>query len=340
MQKNSKEQPAIFYGLEGTFLADTCEPLKQAKKRGELHHDAFARGCYPGKEMPPDMMPEVCVACVWDAKNDQNWGLPMHRNEGIELGYLTRGKLDFTIDNNTHHLTSGDMTVTRPWQPHQVGSPNVTASRMHWLIIDVGTRRPNDTWKWPEWLSFAPQDLARLTELLRYNEQATWRGNKKIEDCFESIAKYVESTDKPETVQTRIQLYINELLLEVLELLQGENIRLDSNLASTTRSVEMFLKALPKHIDYPWTLETMAKHCDLGRSRFSHYCKNVTNMSPADYLANCRIKKAKKLLVKAKQSNITEIAFACGFESSQYFATVFKRITGLTPSQYKAEATK
>lgn len=334
-KRQTKLQPAIFYDVDGTHKADTCENLKAAKERGELFHSAFAHGCYPGVKMPPKMLPELCVACVWDANNNQSWGLPLHRNEGIELGYLTRGKLDFIVEGVPYKLKSGDLTITRPWQPHQVGNPLISASRMHWLILDLGVRRPNDLWRWPSWINFAPQDIHKITQLLSHNEQIVWPGNKHIEKCFEKISEHIQNAEKPESIQTRLQLYINELFLEVYEMLQSQNIKLNAKLTSTHRSVEMFLAGLNEHPDYPWTLETMAKHCNLGRSRFSHYCKKITNMSAAEYLNHCRIEKAKVLFNQHPQMSILDVAIACGYDSSQYFATIFKKKLGTTPSCYR-----
>lgn len=335
MRKAIKAQPAIFYDVNGTHKADTCENLKAAKARGELFHAAYAHGCYPGVKMPPKMLPELCVACVWDANKDQLWGLPTHRNEGIEFGCLTRGNLDFIVEGMPYKLKAGDLTITRPWQPHQVGNPLIKASRMHWLILDVGVRRPNDLWKWPNWINFAPDDLLKLTRLLSHNEQVVWPGNKNIERCFEKIAEYVETTKTPEAAQTRLQLYVNELFLEVFEMLQKTNVELNARLSSARRSVEMFLHGLAEHADYPWTLEDMARHCNLGRSRFAHYCKRITNMTAAEYLTHCRIQKAKTLLVNNPDKTILDIALDCGFDSSQYFATVFRKKTGQTPSQFR-----
>lgn len=336
MQKRQKKsQPAIFYDVDGAHKADTCENLKAAKLRGELSHSAFSHGCYPGIKMPPKILPELCVACVWDANKDQSWGLPRHRNEGIELGYLTRGKLDFLVEDVPYPLRGGNLTITRPWQPHQVGNPLISASRMHWLILDVGVRRPNDQWKWPSWINFAPLDLQKLTQLLSHNEQVVWQGNKHIEKCFEKIAEYIQHTDNPESVQTRLQLYINELFLEIFEMLQKQNIELNATLSSTQRSVEMFLAGLSEHSDYPWTLESMAEHCNLGRSRFAYYCKRITNMSVSEYLNQCRIQKAKEMLTHKQDMNVLDIAMVCGFDSSQYFATVFKKKNGISPSQYR-----
>jgi AraC-like DNA-binding protein len=59
-------------------------------------------------------------------------------------------------------------------------------------------------------------------------------------------------------------------------------------------------------------------------------------LTPAEYLTRLRMKKAKQLLKISKKS-ITEIAFDLGFSSSQYFATVFKKVTGITPRFYRKQ---
>lgn len=340
MRKTPKPQPAIFYDVDGTHKADTCENLKAAHQRKELFLNGASHSCYPGIRMPAKMLPELCVACTWDANKDQSWGLPVHRNEGIEFGYLTRGRLDFIVEGTLYPLKGGDLTVTRPWQPHQVGNPLITASRMHWLVLDVGVRRPNDPWRWPAWINFAPHDLQKLTRLLSHNEQVVWQGNKQIEQCFEKIIEHINAAENLECIQTRLQLFINELFIEVYEMLQKTNIELNARLSSTRRSVEMFLQGLSAHIDYPWTLEEMARHCNLGRSRFAQYCKRITNMSATEYLSHCRVEKAKSLLDGRPDKTMLDIALECGFGSSQYFATVFRKKTGLSPSKYRRQPRK
>lgn len=337
MKRPKQPQPAIFYDVNGTHKADTCENLKAAFARGELILVGYAHGCYPGAKMPTKMLPELCLTCVWDANQDQSWGLPMHRNEGIEFGYLTRGNLDFIVEKTLYQLKAGNLTITRPWQPHQVGNPLIHASRMHWLIIDVGVRRPNDVWKWPNWINIALNDLKKLTTLLSQNEQVVWPGNKHIEHCFEKIAEHVQNAPDPRIVQSRLQLYITELFIEVYEMLQKTNIALNPRLSSAQRSVEMFLEGLAEHVDYPWTLEEMARHCNLGRSQFAEYCRRITNMTATEYLTQCRLKKAKFLLEKKLEMNMLDIALACGFESSQYFATVFRKKIGMSPSAYREQ---
>jgi AraC family L-rhamnose operon regulatory protein RhaS len=107
---------------------------------------------------------------------------------------------------------------------------------------------------------------------------------------------------------------------------------------SSRRTVELFLAALPESLEHGWTLEEMARQCGLGRSRFAHYCWEITNFSPAEYLVHCRVQAAKKLLTSRPPRSITDVALSCGFNSSQYFATLFRQKTGQTPRAFRRDS--
>jgi|SRR5271165_2481975 len=328
------DSSAIFLGQATTYHADRCEPLVQAADRRELTLQALARRGYPGKAMPARMLPELSTVGFWDATTPQNWGLDWHRNEGVEVTYLSRGRLDFAVDGRAYPLESGCMTITRPWQMHRVGNPRVRASRLHWLILDVGVRRPNQRWQWPAWLVLAPVELRELTDFLRHNEQPVWKVDAQIGHCFERIAALVAGPE-PQRGQTRLQLLINELLLMMLEMMRSRSVPLDKKLSTTRRTVELFLASLPDHLGKPWTLDGMAHQCGLGRTRFADHCRQITNVAPVEYLMNCRMDAARRLLRAETSRSVSDIGFACGFQSSQYFTTVFRRRTRLSPREYR-----
>jgi len=60
-------------------------------------------------------------------------------------------------------------------------------------------------------------------------------------------------------------------------------------------------------------------------------------MTPLQYLTHCRVELAARMLVEQPQASVTDVAFACGFNSSQYFATVFRRLRGCAPSAFAGE---
>jgi len=287
--------------------------------------------------VPADLLPEVSTVGFWDATGTQTWGLDWHRNEGIEITYLARGRTDFLVDAESFLLESGHLTITRPWQRHRVGNPCIRPSRLCWLILDVGVRRPDQPWQWPDWLILSQPDLERLTALLSQNEQPVWRANDEIGACFERLAALVQTAD-PLKAQTRLQLSINELFIALRELLEEHEVELDARLVSTRRSVEMFLSALPQHLHEEWTLDRMAYQCGLGASAFANYCRQITNLTPAKYLIHCRVEAAKQALAKQPALSITDVALGCGFQTTQYFATVFHTKTGLSPSAWREGA--
>jgi len=94
----------VFRSAGTVYRADTCEPLKAAAERGDLRIDALSHGSYPGRRLPVHTLPEVCSVGFWDAPRNQSWGLDWHRNEGLELTYLSRGKTEFVVDGRTNRL--------------------------------------------------------------------------------------------------------------------------------------------------------------------------------------------------------------------------------------------
>jgi AraC family L-rhamnose operon regulatory protein RhaS len=329
-----RPRPERFLAPDRTYEADTCEPVHEAARKGLIELTALAHGTYPGKHLPPRCLPEVRTVGYWDTSRDQDWGLAWHRNEGIELTYLARGRLSFSAGAAMYRLSRGALTVTRPWQRHRVGNPNVGPSRLHWLILDVGVRRPNQPWRWPSWMIMSPKDLDVLTGLLRHCEQPVWRGSAEIEECFERLGQAIAQDDDGSSL-SRVRLHINELFVCLKEMLQRREPKLDVSLSSSLRTVQLFLDALPEQVEAQWTLEDMAAQCGLRRSRFAHYCRQLTNTRPVEYLTLCRLRVAERMLREQRDKGITEIALAAGFGSSQYFATVFRKHYGCSPGEHR-----
>jgi AraC-like DNA-binding protein/quercetin dioxygenase-like cupin family protein len=325
---------ATFHMGEQIYHADTCEPLKRAAERGEVQIEAYAHGAYPGKRLPEHMLPQVRAVGYWHTEKNQSWGLDWHRNEGIELTYLSRGKIHFGVDQQQFLLKRGDLTITRPWQAHHLGNPHIDASHLYWLILDVGIRRPNQTWNWPRWLVLSESDRAWLTKALSRNEHPVWEANDEIRYYFEKLGELAAETEVA-TTESRFKHYICGLLIALVDLLRQEQPPLDQSLCSSQRTVELFLANLPHSIEQSWDLDSMAAACGLGRSRFIHYCREITNMTPGSYLTSCRIQVARQLLLTHPEWSITRIAFRCGFGSSQYFATVFHDYVGCTPREFR-----
>jgi AraC-like DNA-binding protein len=327
----------IYRCQEETFQADTCTPLVDAAGRGAVRLEALRRGHYPGRPLTKFALPGVKTIGYWDAHEPQDWGLPWHRNEGIEITFLESGRLAFAVEEREFDLRPDAVTVTRPWQRHRVGNPGVGFGRLHWIILDVGVRRPNQSWKWPPWFILSEPDLDELTNVLRHHEQPVWKASPELRRAFQAMARAVE-TDRESSSASRLAVLINEVFILLLDTFRKHNVELDRSLSSSQRTVELFLADLvthPEHLAMAWTVADMARSCGLGVTQFTRHTQVLTNMTPMQHLNHARLEMAARLLRAPQRPGITEVALGCGFASSQYFATAFGRRFGRTPRDFR-----
>ena len=315
------------------FHADTCLPLIDAVSRNKLKFNALARYTYPGKRLTKDTLGINSIG-YWDANKPQDWGLDWHRNEGIEIHFLESGTMPYLQQGKEMVLKPNCLTITRPWEAHKVGNPTIGMGRFYWVILDLGVRRPHQNWSWPDWIVLAPKDLEKLTTILRQNEKICWKADKRVLDCFQRIGKAVD-TDNQGNNSSKIRFLVNDLLLLLLDLLVIEEAELDENLTNSSRSVHLFLKELEANLTEDWTVNKMAKSAGVGLTRFTFHCRQLTNLTPMKYLTLKRIEMSKKVLLEQLEMSVSDVAYLCGFSTSQYFSTMFKKQEKCTPLEFR-----
>ncbi len=326
----------IYTNQDETYRADTCRPLLLAADSGAIRLETLVHGHYPGRPLPRTALPGLKTVGFWDTNEPQTWGLDWHQNEGIELTLLERGSLDFAAEGRQCRLKPNDLTVTRPWQRHRLGAPHIDPGRLHWVIVDVGVRRPHQTWRWPSWIMLNKADLDELTHILRHNEQPVWHGAGQVCECFVRISQAIER-DREGSSVSWLTVLLNELFLQTLELFRSHEVALDETLSDTQRTVELFLEDLRsdhRQLAGEWTVRRMAQCCGLGVTRFTDYCRRLTNTTPMQQLNRMRLEAAGQLLRQQRELTNAQVAEQCGFNSAQYFATAFRRHFGCTPRQY------
>ena len=329
--------PLIYHTPNPDRGIDSCEPQRRAIAAGKIQFHAITHGHYPGATLSPATLPGLSTLGYWDAIGKQDWGLEPHCNEGIEIVLIETGHNAFVINGVSHHLHAGNLTVTRPWELHALGDPNLGPGRVHWLVLDVRVNRPNQNWKWPAWVALTPGDLRELACKLRGDNQSVWKTTPEITQAFRSLAECVRLGDIVRHA-SRIIVQINLLLVALLDALRRQDTPEVGEPVSMTRLVELFFNELTSHpirLAEPWTLRSMARRCGMGSTAFVKYCRMATNTSPLDHLNRCRLDRAARLLGHELAMSVTDIAFECGYSSSQYFATQFRRRYGISPSDYR-----
>lgn len=94
-----------------------------------------------------------------------------------------------------------------------------------------------------------------------------------------------------------------------------------------------------EHSDEELSLTKVAKFVNISPNHLSDKFKEVTGLNFVDCIARTRTERARELLQNSNL-RISEIAFAVGFQSLSQFNRVFKKLSGKSPSAYRAACAK
>jgi transcriptional regulator GlxA family with amidase domain len=96
---------------------------------------------------------------------------------------------------------------------------------------------------------------------------------------------------------------------------------------------------IEKNIQEKITLDELAELTSLGRRSFERRFKQATNNSVLEYIHRVKIEAAKRSF-ESSRKNINEVMFDVGYTDTKAFRTIFKKITGLTPVEYRNKYNK
>lgn len=87
------------------------------------------------------------------------------------------------------------------------------------------------------------------------------------------------------------------------------------------------------------SVEELATKFAIGRRHFERRFKKATNNTPVEYIQRVKMEAAKKHL-ESSRKNVNEVMYEVGYSDTKAFRTIFKKITGLSPIDYKNKYNK
>lgn len=266
----------------------------------------------------PDL-PELRLVGCLAGTEVSDYELTSHRHDSVEVVYVERGAPRFWVGSEWHDLTSGDIFVTWPGEPHGGGPRAFRGCRVHWLQIHTPAKR---------FLSLPETESNAILERLNNLPSRRFAAPTQLAYLFDGLRQLLDDPLGPlSVVQARALLL--DFVLTILR--AGAAPSAPSALVASTREL------LERRIDAPLRLVEVARQVGCTVSTLKRRFSEEVGVPPAEYHLRQRVREGSRRLRETGDS-VTEIAFSLGFSSSQYFATVIKRITGLTPSEVRATA--
>lgn len=99
------------------------------------------------------------------------------------------------------------------------------------------------------------------------------------------------------------------------------------------RTLQQVVDYIHEHLDQDLTLAKLAAITHMSPSYFSRLFKQSTGLSPHQYVIQCRVDRAKQLLLR-RELSIAEISYCLGFTHQSHFSHHFKRLVGSSPKAF------
>jgi AraC family transcriptional regulator len=222
---------------------------------------------------------------------------------------------DKTLNQIT--LSAGQVGFNSRWVPTSVRSHGPTSQL--WVRVADSTLMGvthNSTKNGR--LEFLPTPVIvddRLTNLLYALESERKRG-------YPAGSLYIDG----------IELALATMLVHSYSVFPQKSPRTHGGLGSLR--IRQTVEFMYANLDRPPTLRALAKCARLCPSQFSAQFRASTGVTPTRYMLRLRIERAKQLL-RSSRLSVLEIGMTVGFDNQQHFATVFRRLAGISPSVYR-----
>jgi AraC family transcriptional regulator len=84
------------------------------------------------------------------------------------------------------------------------------------------------------------------------------------------------------------------------------------------------------------SLDEMAESVGLSTAHFARMFRKSTGQTPHQFVLRQRLERA-KLMLRAPEARVLDVAVACGFKTQQHFAQVFRDLWGVSPTEYRQD---
>ena len=233
-----------------------------------------------------------------------------HFHSSLEIYYLKSGRCSYFINGHSHELRAGELVLLPEGAIHKT---NYNEGEEHTRYLINCTR------------DFIPDSVFPLIDnviRLEKNEIVS----KRAEDIFSRIQEEYEKEDSFHTEALRALTH--ELLFLIVRNMK-ETEKDISGKDFSSRAVEY----LQEHFSEDITLSGVARIFAVSPEHLSRSFKEKTGLGFSQYLNLLRMRAAEYMLKNEPGRSILEIAYACGFNDSNYFSDKFKKAYGYPPSK-------
>ncbi len=261
---------------------------------------------------------------------DKNYVYDGESHNFWEMVYVDAGNVKIKANNKDFYLKQGEVIFHKPNEFHTIETDK-DASANVFVISFVSSSEAMSFFKGKTMT--VPSKLKKHIGIIieEYYETFNSMGTSDI--------KLVLKENPPIGGQQMIKTYLEQFLIM---LIRSESDNRDLKIFPSKESMEnhlvsQIIQFIEENTYNKISVQDLCDKLNYSRPYISKIFKSVSGYTILEYILKTKIREAKKL-IREEKYNFTQISDLLGFDNPHYFSTVFKKVSNMTPTEYKNSA--
>ncbi len=236
-----------------------------------------------------------------------------------ECVYIMRGEVCAIADARVYNLSAGEMIIHKPMEFHKF---TVSSEDADILIFSFSAEGPLTVALKDKVFKLSERQREILGDLLYYVD-----GRAPVKSEEEDLYHYLYAFSKSLCYGQTVRGYFDRLFLSLIE----EGTISSESFAPDALTFREAVNYFSQHIDGQPRISEVARYCNISEASLKRLFDKYAGVGVHKYLIKMKMRMATAMLKEGK--SVTCVADALGFSGQSYFSKVYKRETGINPSE-------
>ncbi len=264
-----------------------------------------------------------------------DFSFPGESHDFWEFLCVDKGEVNVLAGKKFHVLKKGDIIFHKPNEFHNVKSNGLIAPNL--VVMSFACTSPVMAFFEEKILKVGESERLLLAQII---QEAKHIFEGRLDNPYQE--ELVRSESPRFAGEQLIRLYLEQLLLQLIRRYMVDTSPTFAENSTLVKSVKQkadgallsqIQEYMEAHIHESLTIDKICKSNSVGRSQLQKLFRDRSGYGAIEYFSRMKIDLAKQM-IREDRINFTQIADKLGFSSIHYFSRQFKRITGMTPSEY------